>query len=65
MLSRGIGVKNEKGEMVRIVGSQSDIHEQRVVESELRHNALHDKMTGLPNRTLLLKNLETSVQMLK
>ncbi|MCP4923561.1 MAG: diguanylate cyclase [bacterium] len=65
MVSRGVGVTNDQGQVVRIVGSQSDIHEQRLFESELRHNALHDKMTGLPNRTLFMNALESSVQMLK
>jgi diguanylate cyclase (GGDEF)-like protein/PAS domain S-box-containing protein len=34
-----------------------DISERKRLESELTHQALHDPLTGLPNRTLLLDRL--------
>ncbi len=38
-----------------------DVTLQRRAEEALRHQALHDSLTGLPNRTLLLDGLRTSI----
>ncbi len=38
-----------------------DVTQQRRAEQALRHQALHDSLTSLPNRTLLLDGLRTSI----
>lgn len=35
-----------------------DITEHRYLEKQLRYNAMHDSLTGLPNRTLLISKLQ-------
>lgn len=44
------------------VAALEDITEQRRAEEQLRHQAFHDALTGLPNRLLLHDRLERSVE---
>ena len=48
---------NEAGEVSRYVGVIADITEQWDKEQLVQHMALHDGLTGLPNRTLLMERL--------
>ena len=45
----------------RIVGSLSDIDDRKALEEQLRRTALHDELTGLPNRALLVDRLDEAV----
>jgi len=44
------------------VAALEDITEQKRAEEQLRHQAFHDALTGLPNRLLLHDRLERSVE---
>ena len=46
------------GEVIRIVGSLSDVTEIKTSEERLLHDAVHDNLTGLPNRELFFDRLE-------
>src|ERR1700730_8052465 len=46
------------GEVVRLVGTLTDVTEAKVSEERLLHDAVHDPLTGLPNRELFLDRLE-------
>jgi diguanylate cyclase (GGDEF)-like protein/PAS domain S-box-containing protein len=54
-------VVNRDGEVIRIVGSLLDVTAVHTTQDRLLHDAIHDHLTGLPNRRLLLDRLETSL----
>jgi diguanylate cyclase (GGDEF)-like protein/PAS domain S-box-containing protein len=61
VLSRGLVVRNPAGQAVRIAGSQTDITLRKRTEEQILHDALHDPLTGLPNRNLFLDRLGQAV----
>ena len=61
VLVRGVRVVDRHGEVVRMAGSQSDVSARKRFEEQLVHDALHDTLTGLPNRGLFLDRLERAI----
>jgi diguanylate cyclase (GGDEF)-like protein/PAS domain S-box-containing protein len=51
-------VVGSDGEIVRLVGTLADVTEFKTAEERLLHDAVHDNLTGLPNRQLFLDRLE-------
>ena len=52
VLCRGVVVRDNKGDPIRIAGSLTDINRQKQTEYALMKQAQHDRLTGLPNRFL-------------
>ncbi|HEY8565530.1 MAG TPA: EAL domain-containing protein [Beijerinckiaceae bacterium] len=48
-------------EVVRIVGTLADVTESKTAEERLLHDAVHDNLTGLPNRELFNDRLEAAL----
>ncbi|RUV44727.1 MAG: EAL domain-containing protein [Mesorhizobium sp.] len=49
------------GEVIRCVGTMVDVTEQKKSEERLLHDAVHDNLTGLPNRELFMNRLEAII----
>ena len=55
-------IYNDLGEVIRLDGVISDITSQKEIEERLRYDALHDDLTGLSNRTLLIERIEQALK---
>jgi len=58
-------VVGSDGEVVRLVGTLTDVTEFKTAEERLLHDAVHDNLTGLPNRELFLDRLEAALSFAK
>jgi PAS domain S-box-containing protein len=54
--------RDAQGQPVRVIGANLDISDRQQAEEQLIYSALHDTLTDLPNRTLLISRLELSIQ---
>ena len=58
-------VVGSDGEVIRLVGTLTDVTESKTAEERLLHDAVHDNLTGLPNRELFLDRLEAVLGLAK
>ena len=61
LASWGEIIVDDEGNPARMVGICWDITERKQMEEQLVHEALHDRLTGLPNRALFLDRLAQAV----
>lgn len=75
ILSRAKKIFDQNGELLRLVGAHVDISEivailetsqditkLKNIQDELKHQAEHDSLTGLPNRVLFLDRINQSIK---
>ena len=54
-------VVSADGEVVRVIGSLADVTEIKSAEERMLHDAVHDNLTGLPNRELFYDRLASAL----
>lgn len=57
MLARAVAMRDTDGQPTRLVGLQTDVEDQKLMEEQLLFEAFHDSLTGLANRALFLDRL--------
>ena len=65
VLSRGMAIRDANNVAYRMAGSQADITERELAQEKLKHDALHDTLTGLPNRSLFMDRLNHVIKYTK
>ena len=58
VLSRGFVLRDEHGRALRISGTNSDLTERKAAERRIYELAYFDHLTGLPNRRLLVEEMD-------
>ncbi len=60
VLARAGAVRDAGGKAIRLCGSMMDVTERRAAADRVVHDALHDPLTGLPNRAMFLDLIKRS-----
>jgi PAS domain S-box-containing protein/diguanylate cyclase (GGDEF)-like protein len=53
-------IRDEKGDVAKLVIVNRDITQRKRAEAQLEYNLFHDPLTGLPNRRMFLDRLQTA-----
>jgi diguanylate cyclase (GGDEF)-like protein/PAS domain S-box-containing protein len=61
IVTQSIGIIELEDRRV-MIGTVRDITDQKRFEAQLHHNANHDPLTGLPNRTLFIQRLSQAME---
>ncbi|MDX2100606.1 MAG: EAL domain-containing protein [Leptolyngbyaceae cyanobacterium bins.59] len=55
-------ITNSTGQIIQLQTTSRDVTERIQVQNQLQYDALHDALTGLPNRQLLIERLELAIR---
>ncbi len=55
-------IRDDTGTPQYLLAMAEDVSEQRTLRKRLEHQARHDPLTGLPNRTVFMERLRTAVE---
>lgn len=58
MRCKCIAVKNARGKTIGLIGSQTDITEQKQTKARLNYHSQRDRLTDLPNRQVFIDKLQ-------
>jgi diguanylate cyclase (GGDEF)-like protein/PAS domain S-box-containing protein len=61
-LARANAGRDENGEIIKWLGTTTDINDKKLAEEKLNHYALHDTLTSLPNRAQFMNHLKTAIE---
>jgi diguanylate cyclase (GGDEF)-like protein/PAS domain S-box-containing protein len=61
VLTTKVPLKDHRGQIIGTMGISQDITGRKEAEARIHHMALHDALTGLPNRALLKDRLAQSI----
>jgi diguanylate cyclase (GGDEF)-like protein/PAS domain S-box-containing protein len=62
---RGHPRHDQEGKLLGLLGTLTDISERKLIEERLFHDARHDSLTGIPNRTYFMEQLNVAVELAK
>jgi len=60
-----VPLRDENDRIIGIVGICRDVTEKKRAEAQIRFMALHDVLTGLPNRGMLMERLQGAIEQAK
>jgi diguanylate cyclase (GGDEF)-like protein/PAS domain S-box-containing protein len=60
-----VPIRNEQGQVTHFVSVMREVTERKIAEEQLRRNAFHDPLTGLPNRLLFMERLTQRISRTK
>jgi diguanylate cyclase (GGDEF)-like protein/PAS domain S-box-containing protein len=58
-------IMDATGQVIQLQTTSRDVSDRIQVQNQLEYDALHDMLTGLPNRNLLMERLELSIHRAK